>query len=142
MAPAIRHDLSELRRARKRRRYPRRIGTGSTRRTPVPETAVASTARAAEGRSWRGSARVKFESPTAALVRYSRFYRYFRGSKRKPPEKSRRWAFHATLFAMSAPAPDKENRILPQKQIPAACRGNRQNKLCCDQSTLRQRCDE
>src|SRR5438309_2902533 len=117
MPPAIRHDLSELRHARKRHRYPRRIGTGSTRRTPVPETAVASTARAAEGRSWRGSAWVKFESATAALVRCSRFDRDFRGSKRKPPQKSRRWAFHATLFATSAPAPDKENRIFPKNKI-------------------------
>src|SRR6266705_2617928 len=115
MAPAIRHDLSELRRARKRRQYPRRIGTGSTRRTPVLERAVGSTARAAEERSWRGSARVKFESATAGPVRCSRFDRDFRGSKRKPPERSRRWAFHATLFAMSAPGPDKGNRILPWK---------------------------
>src|SRR5437879_13730821 len=102
MAPAIRHDLSELHRVRKRRPYPRRIGTGSTRRTPVPETAVASTARAAERQSWRGSARVKFESVTAALIRCSRFDRDFRGRKRKLPGKFRRRGFIESHFAIIA----------------------------------------
>src|SRR5439155_20784112 len=46
--PAIRRDLCESRRARKRRLCPRRIRTDSTRRTLVPETAVASMAQAAE----------------------------------------------------------------------------------------------
>src|SRR5262249_7542794 len=97
MAPTIRHDLSESPCARKDRLCPRRIGTGSTHRTLVPETTVASTAQAAEGRSWRGSALGKCGSAIAHLFQCSRSDRDFRGSKRKPPEKSLRWVFHATL---------------------------------------------
>src|SRR5690242_1218494 len=115
MVLAIRHDLSESRRAREGRLCPRRIGTGSMHRTLVPETTVASTAQATEGRSWHGSAPGKFGSATVHLFQCSRSDRDFRGSKRKPPKKFLRWMFHATLFAMSAPGPGKENRTLPLK---------------------------
>src|SRR5215471_14952271 len=115
MAPAIRHDLSESSRAREHRLYRRRKGMDSTRRTPVLETAAASRGRAGEVRSWPGNAQVTFEIAADRPIQCSRFDRDFRGSRQKPPEQCRTWEFHATLFAMSAPGPDTENRISLRK---------------------------
>src|SRR5438552_6053835 len=98
MAPATQHDLCESHRAPRRPLCLQKIKRDWMRRILLLETAMASTARAKEGRSWRDSMRAKFEAATVRPSRCSRFDRGFRGSKRKPPAERPRQMFRATLF--------------------------------------------
>src|SRR5256885_12915606 len=115
MAPATQHDLCESHRAPRRPLCLQKIKRGWMRRILLPETTTASTGRAKEGRSSRDSGPAKFENAIAPPSQYSRFDRGFGGSKRKPPAECPRQMFRATLFAMSAPGLDKENRVSLRK---------------------------
>src|SRR5262249_61940473 len=98
---------------------------GWTRRTPLPETTMASRVRARGERSSRDSGQRKFESALVPLLRYLRSDRGSRRNKRMPARKCRTWKIRATLFATRAPDLDKGNRVSLQIGLRLADRGLR-----------------